>query len=101
MIAQRVLRSPSSLTTWLTYATGDQYEYADVPPGEYQVFYEVIDDCGNISYDDIIVTVKDCKLPTPYCVDGLVIEIMQTGMIDIWAVDFDAGSFDNCPGDLY
>jgi hypothetical protein len=82
------------------YATGDQYEYADVPPGEYQVFYEVIDDCGNISYDDIIVTVKDCKLPTPYCVDGLVIEIMQTGMIDIWAVDFDAGSFDNCPGDL-
>jgi hypothetical protein len=82
------------------YATGNQYEYADVPPGEYQVFYEVIDDCGNISYDDIIVTVKDCKLPTPYCVDGLVIEIMQTGMIDIWAVDFDAGSFDNCPGDL-
>jgi hypothetical protein len=82
------------------YATGDQYEYADVPPGDYQVFYEVIDDCGNISYDNIIVTVKDCKLPTPYCVDGLVIEIMQTGMIDIWAVDFDAGSFDNCPGDL-
>jgi hypothetical protein len=82
------------------YATGDQYVYADVPPGDYQVFYEVIDDCGNISYDDIIVTVKDCKLPTPYCVDGLVIEIMQTGMIDVWAADFDAGSFDNCPGDL-
>jgi hypothetical protein len=82
------------------YATGDQYTFADVPPGEYQVFYEVTDECGNISYDDIIVTVKDCKLPTPYCVDGLVIEIMQTGMIDVWAADFDAGSFDNCPGDL-
>ena len=82
------------------YATGDQYSYSNVPPGEYVVNYEVEDGCGNHSYDEIVVTVVDCKKPTPYCVEGLVIEIMQTGMIDIWASDFDAGSFDNCPGDL-
>jgi len=82
------------------YATGDQYNYSNVPPGEYVVGYEVEDGCGNHSYDEMVVTVVDCKKPTPYCVEGLVIEIMQTGMIDIWAEDFDAGSFDNCPGAL-
>ena len=82
------------------YASADQYSYGNVPPGEYVVNYEVTDNCGNVSYDEIVVTVVDCKKPTPYCVEGLVIEIMQTGMIDIWASDFDAGSFDNCPGEL-
>ncbi len=82
------------------YATGDQYSFSNVPPGEYVVNYEVTDNCGNTSYDEIVVTVVDCKKPTPYCVEGLVIEIMQTGMVQTWASDFDAGSFDNCPGDL-
>ncbi len=79
---------------------GNQYTYANVPPGEYVVDYAVTDNCGNTSYDQIVVTVVDCKKPTPYCVEGLVIEIMQTGMVEIWASDFDAGSYDNCPGDL-
>jgi hypothetical protein len=44
--------------------------------------------------------VEDCKLPTPYCLNGIVVEIMQTQMIEVWASDLDLGSFDNCPGDL-
>ncbi len=83
---------------------GNQYTYANVPPGEYVVDYAVTDNCGNTSYDQIVVTVVDCKKPTPICVEGLVIEIMQTGMVEIWASDFNAasGSFDNCTaqGDL-
>ena len=81
-------------------ATGDQYVYNNVAPGVYTALYTVTDECGNTSYDEITITVEDCKKPTPYCVNGLVIEIMQTGMVDIWANDFDAGSFDNCPGTL-
>jgi hypothetical protein len=89
-----------TVTSNLPNPTGNQYVYNNVPPGTYTATYEVTDNCGNTSYDEITITVEDCKKPTPYCVNGLVIEIMQTGMVDIWAVDFDAGSFDNCPGDL-
>ncbi len=77
--------------------TGD-VTVADVEIGEYDVHYAVTDNCGNTGYQTVTVVVEDCKLPTPYCVNGLVIEIMQTGMIEIWAEDFDAGSFDNCGG---
>ncbi|MEM1217802.1 MAG: T9SS type A sorting domain-containing protein [Bacteroidota bacterium] len=86
------------VTSDLPGGTGDQYVYNNVGPGTYSALYTVTDECGNTSYDEITITVEDCKKPTPYCVNGLVIEIMQTGMVDIWAEDFDAGSFDNCPG---
>ncbi|MBK6902393.1 MAG: T9SS type A sorting domain-containing protein [Saprospirales bacterium] len=68
----------------------------EVGPGEYEINYSVMDNCGNTSYQTITVVVEDCKKPTPYCKNGLVIEIMQTGMVEAWASDFDAGSFDNC-----
>jgi hypothetical protein len=71
-----------------------------VAPGTYTVTYTAMDNCGNSNACQTTVTVLDCKKPTPYCKNGLVIELMQTGMIDIWASDFDAGSFDNCPGDV-
>ena len=45
------------------------------------------------------MTVVDCKLPTPYCRDGIRIENMpSTGQVEVWAVDLDLGSFDNCDG---
>ena len=72
----------------------------DVAPGTYTIYYSVSDNCGNTAYDDVTIVVEDCKLPTPYCKSGLIVEIMQTGEIDIWANDFNDGSFDNCPGIL-
>jgi hypothetical protein len=67
----------------------------EVGVGFYTITYAVTDNCGNTSYQTITVEVEDCKKPTPYCQD-LIIEIMQTGMVEVWAEDFDAGSFDNC-----
>ncbi|MBR9919315.1 MAG: HYR domain-containing protein [Bacteroidetes bacterium] len=72
----------------------------DVVPGEYTLYYAVTDNCGNTSYQSQVVEVVDCKLPTPYCLNGLVVEIMQTQMVEVWASDLNLGSFDNCPGDL-
>jgi hypothetical protein len=74
--------------------------YLNVAPGTYEVRYVAQDYCNNQTQCLTTVTVKDCKKPTPYCKNGLIIEIMQTGMVDVWASDFDAGSFDNCPGTL-
>ena len=43
------------------------------------------------------ITVKDCKKPTPYCIDGLATVIMpNSGTVEIWAKDFNVASDDNC-----
>lgn len=77
---------------------GSNGSYSDVPVGSYTVSYTVIDPCGNASTTIRSVTVED-KAPTAFCVDALVITLMQGGMAEVPAADFDAGSFDNC-GDI-
>lgn len=75
---------------------GNAFTY-QVPIGEYDVTFKVKDDCGNETTCTSHVTLIDCKNPTPYCNPGIVTTIMpSTGFIDIWANDFDEGSFDNC-----
>jgi hypothetical protein len=37
------------------------------------------------------IEVEDCKKPTPICKNGLVAEIMQTGMIEIFASQLNDG----------
>ena len=71
-----------------------------VPVGHHRILYLVEDGCNNHSEIEVEFTVKDCKKPTPYCKNGLTVEIMQTGMIEVCASSFDHGSFDNCDGPL-
>jgi hypothetical protein len=72
----------------------------NVSPGIYDVTYTVSDNCGNTSVCETDFAVNDCKFPTPNCVSALIIELNENGQLTINARDFDAGSFDNCPGDL-
>ena len=84
--------------------------FGNVDPGTYTVDYLVADGCNNSSNCSITVEVIDDKKPTPYCKNGLIIELMgvdldgdgisDDGMAETWAVDFDLNSFDNCPGTL-
>jgi hypothetical protein len=74
--------------------------YLNVSPGVYNVRYLAMDNCNNQTDCQTTVTVADCKKPTPYCKNGLIIEIMQTGMVEVWATDLNDNSFDNCPGAL-
>jgi hypothetical protein len=76
--------------------------FFNVAPGTYEVIYTVMDNCGNSNACASTVTVNDDKNPTPYCVNGLVIELMNSNppMVEVWASDFNVGSFDNCPGDV-
>ncbi|MGK0364045.1 MAG: hypothetical protein ACI85O_001099 [Saprospiraceae bacterium] len=86
--------------TYVVTGLGTGRNYSDVAPGTYAVVVTATDNCGNqssISYDAVV---RDCKAPTPYCVAVLIIELMPDGtgggMGEIWASDFNAGSFDNC-----
>ncbi len=95
----------NTLTTDITTdlpnpVAGDPYTYTQVPEGIYTATYAISDDCGNTAFRQMNIIVTDCKKPTPYCADGLVLVFDQSGEITIWASDFDAGSFDNCSDSL-
>jgi len=67
------------------------------PQGRSLVTVIAEDNCGNEDTCTFVLTVRDCKKPTPYCFNGIATVIMpSTGMIKVWAKDIDAGSFDNC-----
>jgi hypothetical protein len=82
---------------WVDSPLGEGFgPFPGVPLGSYPVTYTVSDECGNLSSCSFVLQVVDAKKPTPLCDNGLIVEIMQTGMVEIPASAFDEGSFDNC-----
>ena len=74
-----------------------QYLSGYYPIGTHRVYWRVDDNCGHYSTCEMLVTVKDCKKPSPVCYNGLSTVVMpSTGTLDLWAKDFNASSFDNC-----
>jgi len=66
-------------------------------PGEYSFKITAYDHCGNKSECNNRLVIRDCKPPTPYCLNGVITVIMpSTGAIEVWASDLDRGSYDNC-----
>ena len=84
--------------------TGQGIEFSEeLLYGTHRVYWKVEDGCGNSTTCDYSVTIRDCKNPTPYCNSSITTTVMPSaGMIEIWAIDYDFGSFDNCtaPEDL-
>ena len=67
------------------------------PYGNTTVTFFASDGCGNVSEHDVVIKITDGKAPTPVCLFGISTDIMSTGMVQLWASDFEAGSsFDNC-----
>lgn len=61
------------------------------------------DGCGNVAIYDFAWKINDKKAPTPYCINlstALMVDPDGDGplvpMVELWACDFDQGSFDNC-----
>ena len=63
----------------------------------YRAEFWAYDGCGN-SGGASGETIKfwDCKKPTPYVLNGVAVELGETGSIQVWAIDLDRGTFDNC-----
>ena len=75
--------------------------FRGVQPGTYTMTYSAVDGCGNAATQDITITVKDTKKPTPVCLGALSVTLMPatpttSPMVEIWANDLDTKSFDNC-----
>lgn len=73
--------------------------YYNVGVGTYQVRYHALDHCNNQSYCMTTVKVKDEVAPVAKCKNNFpILYLEQSGSLEIFASDFDDGSFDNCPG---
>ena len=67
------------------------------PYGTHRILWVIEDMCGNKSTVEYTFEPVDCKKPSPVCINGLSSVVMpSSGQITVWAVDFDASSFDNC-----
>ena len=74
-----------------------------LPIGTHRLKWTLQDQCGNFASCDQIFSIRDCKKPTPYCLNGIATVVMPTTKtITINANDFDVNSSDNCtqPDDL-
>ncbi len=71
---------------------------ATVPFGKHRITWTATDGCGNFTTCSYIFYVKDCKKPTPVCINGLSAPNMPVQqMVTIWASDWENGSsYDNC-----
>ena len=66
------------------------------PMSNHKVHWKVTDGCGNITSCTTTIMAVDKKAPTPYCVNLSSALMDITGKVEIWASDFNLGSFDNC-----
>ena len=62
----------------------------------HKVVWKVSDGCNNSMSCSSTFMVVDKKAPTPYCLDISTAVMESNGMVELWAIDFNLGSFDNC-----
>jgi hypothetical protein len=83
-------------TTPVAYGQGHVL-IEDLAVGDYGVWLVGKDRCGNEDSCYTTFIIRDCKKPTPYCYHGISTVVMSpSGEVEVWATDFDAGSYDNC-----
>ncbi|HSF90296.1 MAG TPA: T9SS type A sorting domain-containing protein, partial [Saprospiraceae bacterium] len=76
------------------------------PLGTHRIIYTFEDRCGNRTVAEQLLNLISCKAPVPVCINGLSTDLMgvdtdgdgdtDTGMVTIWASDFDASSYHPC-----
>jgi len=60
------------------------------------IVWQAVDGCGNSSIEESLVWFIDIVPLTTLCIQDISTAVMVNGEVEIWASDFDAGSFDNC-----
>ncbi len=78
-----------------------QGPFNNVPPGDYEVSYTAVDDCGNQSACKVSILVEDDDPPSAICENQISITLQSDGTALIFAETFDDGSHDNCGIDYF
>jgi hypothetical protein len=88
--------SKTACVKFNTFQAQSNYVTPQLPYGTHKIKWFVTDGCGNETICEYSIVIKDCKAPTVVCLNGLSVNIMPTGMIQMWATDFLQYSEDNC-----
>jgi len=86
---------------YIPRTTNEEEVFVQLPDGIgasgiwHRAIWRAYDGCGNTSNKMIYFQVADKKAPTPYCLN-LSTAVMSNGQVELWAIDLDKGSFDNC-----
>jgi len=81
--------------------TSGQAQFITLPDGfegsktAHRILWTVDDACRNIEKKESYFFIEDQKAPTPYCLN-VSTAVMNNGEVELWAIDFNRGSFDNC-----
>ena len=81
---------------WNTPGSPATYSLPELPYGTHKIKWIAADGCGNESICEYEFTIKDCKSPTIVCLNGLSGNLMQAGVITLYASDFLLHADDNC-----
>lgn len=81
---------------WTTTENSGQYYLPELPYGNHKIKWIVQDGCGNETVKEYNFTVRDCKPPSPVCINGLSVNLMPNQTISIWASDLLQYADDNC-----
>jgi hypothetical protein len=82
-----------------TLAAPNTYVLPQLPHGRHKIKWFVTDGCGNETSCEYIFEIKDGKAPTVVCLNGISVNIMPTGMIEIWDTELLQYTTDNCTPD--
>ena len=76
---------------------GNEVE-VNVEPGKtYRVTFIAFDDCNNSESSEKLYTFRDCKRPTPFVLNGIAVDLGESGKVEVWAKDLDDNkTYDNC-----
>lgn len=78
------------------------YKFEDLSIGEYEVIYEVADECGNVSRDTSYLKIVDGSEPVAITKDKIIVTFTQFDgdcTSKIFPQNIDVGSYDACSGD--
>ena len=80
----------------LASGIGASFDYSVFSKTPYKVSWTVQDNCGNTAWQDATYNFSDCTKPSPYCIHGVAVELMDNGNVQVWAKDVELNSSDNC-----
>jgi hypothetical protein len=81
---------------WVTEKDPQKFFVPQLPHGTHRILWIIEDGCGNETYCDYPIRVRDCRSPELICLNGLSVDIQQTQSITLWASDFLQYTYDNC-----
>lgn len=81
---------------WATEKEPEKYVIPKLPHGRHRILWIIEDGCGNETYCEYPIEVKDCHQPDLVCINGLSANIPVDQSITLWVADFLLYTDDNC-----